>query len=317
MKVLIIGGIQKTTEQLTTDDIRGCSTLYSYYIRKGFEKLGIETVFCRAGTSNAPHSYYEQLEIPEADHAICVEQKGFIVRDPLFFEIVRKKIPGKIATMCDSSRMKGPEDILFYTTLDDENETPIDDPSLVYLNWAVDMDICTPVKHDNIRILIDHSYYNRPCESVPDRSKDILLQLREYMSKTKRKDVTIRRFISGGIETVDLNEPWFEIYNRKGLSYTDACKEYGLSDIFIVTHKESMGLSVLESQAAGSLILAPRYFIKSDLIGDLHHILFDETIDFEEAFNSIDHQKSRTCASKYSWEPFVKLILSTLINGKT
>lgn len=308
-RVIIFSGIQKPTDKLLKSDIKGTGQLYSYYLRKEFEKLGIETVPCPCPSGSYGDDVYRGLipKIPEGDHIISVEQRGFYNRRHIKFLIpeMRKKISGKITTICDNNEIVGVEDMLYYAV------PSKDKPKSLYVGWAADPDECRPNKDaDILRVLIDHSYYGKG--SPREMSKSIILDTIKFAKEHTNKKVVVRRFVSGGVETLDLDNPRFEIYDRNGLTYPKACEEYSKADIFIVTHAESMGLSVLESALSGALIITPEGYIRDSLINPLHHIKIKNKIPWNKALNVIDIEKSVSSAGKYTWSNVARAIAKNL-----
>jgi len=299
MKVVVFSGIQKPTDAISTEDIFGTGQLYSYYLRKEMVKRGIETVPCRCPSVNAGVKEYEALTIPKGDHLISVEQRGIYLRKqhPILLKKMKESISGKITTICDNNEVIGAEDALFYAVPASPK------PKSIYVGWAVDHSVCFPQKDPNVlRILIDHSYYG--ANSNTDLSIPIFKDVMNFANEYKERPVIVRRFISGGVETCDANSKP-EIYNRSGLTFKDACAEYRQADIFIVTHQESMGLSVLESAAAGALVITPHGFIKQSLLHDLNHLTFQRGIPWKTALNMINHEESYKKTLKYNWSDVV------------
>jgi hypothetical protein len=144
-----------------------------------------------------------------------------------------------------------------------------------------------------------------------DLTEDITAQVCEFAKRHKEHQVIVRRFIAGGVETVDINNPqkMDKYVQGAGLSYEDACAEYSKTDIFIVTHKECMGLSVLESAMSGALVLTPEEYIKEDLLRHVHHIPFQQTIDWKHALENLDPKRARKRVIKFNINNFVKKIL--------
>ena len=131
-------------------------------------------------------------------------------------------------------------------------------------------------------------------------------------------NVIFKRFVTGkGVENVRLEGNTVEIFDsRYGLNHVDACKEYSKADLFVVTHPESMGLSVIESAMAGCLVLSPKGYIKSSLIKPLHHIEFEsvENIPWQKAIDGINHKLARSKASKFNWSNLSNKIINDLLN---
>jgi len=308
MKILIVGGIQKDEPELS--DIGSTPTLYSYFLRRELERLGCEVVYCNCEAADLPPeqsvAHYRNLEIPDADHALCVEQRAFYNRHGSFWAAFREKITGYLGTICDNSNCLGQEDVTFHATGESQGNA-------VKIGFAADGELLKPDKGPNTRILIDHSYYSGASKaSVEDRSTEILSQIGMAMLHTETS-TEFRRFVSGGVESIDpVMETEADQYNRIGLPWNEAAEEYRKADVFIVTHRESLGISVIESAMAGALILSPAGFINPEVIGGLHHIQFEGAIPWERVVRELNWQKSRAMAEKYDrWGEMAGIIKET------
>lgn len=354
----------KPTDHLRISDVNNTSTLFCYNLRKELAALGIHTDTIRAGPSRSSdrrhyqdfwgQSYtqvlnsllagQENLANENYDFAICCDQRSLFAREPLFAEILRDRTRGAIAVVSDNCNHVGEEDLLFYSVPDSLETSPAANAQrdkiskCKYTGWAADPKLCYPEQAAHpttVRILLDHSYYGTSAiklHSAIDLSIAIIQETCRMIKSNQHRVVNgkevsflARRFISGGVETLDINNPWFDVYNRQGLSYPEACREYRQADVFVVTHKESMGLSVLEAAMSGALILVPNHFIKKSLISDLNHIAFDANtaadecdpsaiinIPWKEVMRSLDPEKSRRLAMKYTWQKTVGRMLKHL-----
>lgn len=308
MKIVFFSGIGKATSNLSHSDIvGGAPSLYSYYLRKEFDGLGIETVPCRCPSIvENDKAYQDGYSIPKGDHILSVEQRGWFLRErcPSLWIKVKENITGKVTTICDNNAIIGEEDYLFYAIPAPQKEKS------VYVGWAADCDLLYPEKERGVlRILIDHSYYGY-CQR--DLSVEIIKDAMQFAGTYKGK-IIIRRFISGGIETVVLDkESRKDIYNRSGLSYLKACEEYRKADIFIVTHPESLGLSVIENAMAGTYIVAPYNHIKKPLLDSLHAYEFVGKIPWDLVLQQLNPELSRYKALEFTWNKVVRKIVETL-----
>jgi len=267
------------------------------------------------GKSSRFNVIVQDEDFPEADHALLIDNRGFINRVDKFYEMLRPKIKGAIGTFSASNVYTGAEDILYYMIPSGKSNKR----RCKLINWACTHEMCYPNQdEDKIRILVDHNYYGPHVNMVnADKTEDITNQVCEYFKGYKEKEVVIRRFIKGGAETVDpdnINE--LEKYKQgSGLNYEQACYEYSKTDIFFVTHKECMGLSVLESAMAGALIVSPKGYIKYELLKSVRHVEYEgDEIPWNEIFENIDIEKSRETALKFSWENATEKIYETLLN---
>ena len=104
------------------------------------------------------------------------------------------------------------------------------------------------------------------------------------------------------------------------MSFINACKEYNKAHIFIVTHEESLGLSVIEAAMAGALILIPTNpkgrgpCIKPWLVKSLNHIMFNpfNGIPWDKIINNINIEDNRVKASQYNYKNVTNKIVNFL-----
>lgn len=169
-----------------------------------------------------------------------------------------------------------------------------------------------------LHILVDHPAYELFHFNNYDKSKDILKQIFNY--KNFNKELVVRRFVIGDIETVDKKNYQVELYNRQGVNILKAYDEYNKCDIFIVTHPESMGMSVIECAMSGALILTPKDYINKEFLQDINYIEFENKIDWELVKSKLNPELSRTNALKHTWTRFynnmLKLIVRNMENDK-
>ena len=60
---------------------------------------------------------------------------------------------------------------------------------------------------------------------------------------------------------------------------------------------------------SGALVLTPEEYIKDDLLKNVHHVPFKETIDWNYALQNIDAKKARNKVIRFGINNFVKKIL--------
>jgi hypothetical protein len=328
MKILILVEFDIKHEKITLENINKLYQIYAYSIIKYFNKYkDVELIL-----NNLPNSRqkkFEDIDYPNVDHVLVLDNRGIYSRISSFYDILREKVQGAICTMCDNHKILGKENILFYMTPWGKRNKR----RTKYLGWCADHEICRPDKYKNkLQIMVDHSYYGK-WEKMNsfDKSLEIIKDVCNFAKEFKKnpnkykisgKDtfdenepIIIKRFISNSIETVDINNPYFEKYNRQGVSYSQACNEYNKSDIFIVTHLESLGVSVIENNMAGTLPVIPKGYIKDCLLSSITSVIYEsDTIPWEEVIANVDCNKIRNKALKHTWEKKVEIIHDTLIN---
>jgi len=311
MKIIFFAGIPKKTEEMTLNDINGTAALYSYFLRKEFQKMGIETEYCAARPGGAPVALLDKIEVPRGDHIISTAQKGFTVRcsrSKILLSNVRKSIKGKITSICDYATPNPIEDVIFYAI---QCQNPYRKNS--YIGWACDHEVLHPEQDPTkTRILIDHAYYGR---DKRDLTEKISLECLKFQGTFKGKEVIIRRF-SGpeGVETVTPSNVYCGAYNRStSMPYPKACEEYKKANFFFVTHPESLGLSVLESAACGAYVLSPEGYIRSRQLKQVRHVSFKRLdIPWDLAIRKMAPISSVNVTKDYNWTIMANKILNEL-----
>ena len=315
---------------MTIDQVNSTASLYKYYVGKKLLSMGCEVFTKYSGSSREPDwdAFFSSLENflksnGPFEAAISMAQRGYISRGKQngkrYYNLL-KKYCRKVTTICDNIDVIGFADITYYATpinikkISHRGHLDYIKNNSLYVGWAADPNTCKIEKDKRQKtILIDHAYYDT--KPYPDWTNDIVNSASNYMKKNK--NVIFNRFVSNtGVERVRLQDNTVEIFNRsKGLRHIDACREYSKSDIFVVTHPESMGLSVIESAMAGALVLSPKGFIKRGLISPLHHLEFSDKnkIPWDKAIRMVDHNLARSKAMKYNWDSVSSKIANSLI----
>jgi hypothetical protein len=321
---------EKQKEWLAT--ARTTCDVYARNLHREFTARGHEVVFAsslsatpKGQTPEAEakrHLRYEAMEYPEADHAICLEQHGFKRREPVFIENVRKATKGLVCSICDKDHEIGPEDLLFTA------RRPAYFPATArYVGWAADPAVFKPEKDpDWLTIFIDHksNAFGRY-----DDTEAILKSATSYAATLAREGrkagdpprrVRVVFFSPNGLEEidptevrdVDLGDDPRAFYRR--VPAADLAAWIRKSDIFVVTHGESMGLPVLESAMAGALVVAGRGFIKPELLRSLGHYEYDrvDEIDWDRLSSELDPRLYRRRAMHFTWGAVAERMLQSL-----
>jgi hypothetical protein len=303
VKIIFYGGLPAhSADALDWGELCGTQHTYSYFLRKELAKRGIQSDMFGFSTLDKKPD-----KIPEGDHLISVSQRGITnatTRIPDARKRVEAKIKGKITSICDfywDGHVE--EDMIFFARPHKDTEKH------KYVGWAACPKMLHPDKKANeIRILIDHTLY---VDTSEDSSSSVISQCMRF-KENFGLPVTVRRFISGGVETVITDNQIPTIYTRKGLPFPEACEEYNKANIFITTHAESMGLSVLESAMADTLVVTKKGYIGMDLLHDLNYVEHEGEIDWNEVIRKAVPGMSRVRAIKYNWVSVVDKILEHL-----
>ncbi|GEM_PF-5232766 len=284
MRILVVGDSRMLTRPLLRDSIDSWHTVNGFQISKWLQELGhnVEIEKMEAFIDE------EKLHINEGDlfdfalivHNYPSERPG----EPLFSNI-RKHLPenGLICSICDDDANIFYEDFRFFSTRKNPGSN---EGGKKQIFWGSDPELYYPDKdHNKVRILLDVWYY---LEREWDITKEIFDSCKEYVlsgefQKTHEKDIELVAWGEFGAFTVSKENPDGRLVNRPPRIPTeDFVSEFKKADIFVVTHSESLGLSVLDAAMAGCKIIVPvadrgygRRFIQPDLLSTVPHVKFD------------------------------------------
>lgn len=302
------------------------SNLYREFTARGHEVVFASSLAAAArNQSDEEHAKrvarYEKMIFPEADHAICLEQNGWRYREPIFFEKARAVTKGLICSICDHDHtVDGPQDFIFTA------RRPANPSRARYVGWAANSEMFLPEKDpDWLTIFIDHKY--DPSERHDDT--EVLLKSattyaarlaaegRRVGNPPRRVQVVffspdgLERIEPGEIRDVHLGNDRRTFYRR--VPGPELAAWTRKTDIFVVTHGESMGLPVLENAMAGALVLAHEGFVKPDLLRSLAHREYTnvDQIDWDGLVEQLHPQKFRRRASHFTWANTAQRMLDT------
>ena len=311
---------------------RSTCDVYAANLFREFTSRGHEVVFastlaarphdCSAEESAKRIARYEKMDFPEADHAICLQQNGWKYREPIFFERARAATKGLVCAICDHDNViDGPQDIVFTA------RRPVNPGRGRYVGWAADLDMFKPEKDPEwLTIFIDHKYH---LTAKHDHTEALLKSATSYAARLandgrlvgnppRRVQVVffspdgLERIEPGEIRDIDLGTDRRTFYRR--VPGPELAAWTRKTDIFVVTHGESMGLPVLENAMAGALILSREGFVKPELLRPLSHYEYQrvEQIDWDGLVERLDPVRSRRRASHFTWAEVAERILDAL-----
>jgi hypothetical protein len=305
------------------EGIKSFGAVWSYYLPAELEKLGVEVVRLdsmrhRSLTTRQLVEFHENLDLAGVDHilGLGIRYWSFLPRE--CGEALRKRLGRyqSLAQVHDSTLLdKTPADVTF-ALKDRSSDFPpgagkIGRRHQLYqrhtclVGWAADSALCHPNQQDDeLTILVDHPTF---AFTSVDVTLSTLMNLRELVRNPKLwsdrfRSIRVRQFVDHEVVDVDLTaELMVKPYNRKGIPYVEACREYSQAHVFMVTHSESVGQTVVETATAGALVLAPEGFIAEDRLATVRHHKWTRFIRWEEVLPQIDVQASREMALENSW----------------
>jgi hypothetical protein len=272
-------------------------------------------------------AWFENLPVLGFDIVLALGLRYFSsVQKTIIHNLKKRLYPGFLCQIYDGSRLDN-DDVDITFTLKNHNiheeykfgsaanryvrHRAFND----YIGWAADSELNIPLQSDqHLQFLVDHTNYG---DNPVDLSDDILSQIRDFVNseiwKNQWKSVIVRRFDSGKIVTVDLNDQSLvKRYDRTSIPFREVCAEHSRCHVFFVTHPESVGLVVLETSMAGALTVTPKKFISSDRLNKVRHIEYSEKINWVQVLDSIDPLASREKALKNSWELVAQRMLAAV-----
>lgn len=289
MRLLLLG-----QEIRDLADVHNFSGVYSFFLARALREAGAEVCFSdpsRDGLS------YRLLDIAGVDHIVGMHSRHFDQAPADCLIELRARFRGAVTQMSDRPLRHQMVDCTF-TARDDKGIR-----GNHCIGWAADPDVCRPGQfRSELMILIDHPDY--VLDRGWDRTAAVKSHVREFMAT--------RSLWADGFDWV----PAFEIadgeivpcdfetvrpFSRRHIPYPDACAAYGRASVFMVTHRESLGLTVLEAAMCGALPVVPKGFIQPDRLATIRHVEYEGALAWPAVLDAIDIEASRQMAMVNSW----------------
>lgn len=312
MRLLLIA-----PEVKALDAVRSFSGVWSWYLSAELRRRGVDFDFTppvhMSGMSDQEViRHHRKLDLTGYDHILALGTRYFERVPETVGKELMLRLPGAVTQVHDAGRPVKTCDCTFTLRSDRLNEFNH------YVGWAADHEMITP-RHTpgELRILIDHPDYSSE-RLDNDISSRIIEDCQKFIrSEVWRKDyqsVRLRRIADGCIEDVYTSD--VPAYQRKAIPFAEVCEEYSKTHMFIVTHPESVGLSVLETAMAGATILSPVGFIQPDRLATVRSLTFHGSIPWEHALGHINIKASRRKALENSWSRVAMRMLVYFKNFK-
>lgn len=290
MKILILSS--KPHNIINNTCINNQSGIYAFFFAKWLGKYNDCVI-----THNSLWLEINAIKnLPEYDFCILSINRGARVIGAQKMAELRKKIKFQIITICGSNSIIGTEDLLLFTLGKNKKRT-------MRLFWGADFELLQPKKDKIINVLVDHQYYGKKSSDIYKRDKTeyILDSLLKYKEKN---NITIKHMGTGCVNDVSTGYKIIDYTQSDAIDFRKMYQFYNSAHIYVVTHPECFGLSVIECAAAGALIVTPAGYINKDILKHIHHVIIDNfnTIDWDDIIKKIDIEKSVKMAHKFSYE---------------
>lgn len=219
----------------------------------------------------------------------------------------------------DGCRRNDPADINFsFKECDEEYKE-----KNATIGWASDSDLNFPEKEkEYLNVLLDHDIYGKSVGEYTEFMDDLRLQLIRLFEESD-KPVKIAKLVDGGIEYITkeqlvsgyVGKPYTK---TKNIPYTDIVRYHNAADIFIVTHRESLGLVALEVSLAGAVVVCPTGFLSKCRLNSIIH--YEWNIESPLPWNTVlslaNPDKIRNKALQNTWDKMARIIAEVLIEEK-
>ena len=114
-------------------------------------------------------------------------------------------------------------------------------------------------------------------------------------------------------ETVTTANVKTEPFDRKHIPFEDIAKEYRCTHVYMVTHKESVGLTCLELGFCGALTVAPNGMIYQDRLDTIRHFAHEGTrAPWGAILNGINIRAAAEKAREQTWDKVADRMLTWL-----
>jgi hypothetical protein len=322
MRLLIIGPIVDRIE-----DVRNFSGVWAFYLLREFRRMGVDCSDIlqpiHKGTISDKEriEHHKAIDVSSYDHVLALGTRYFDRLPSACGEILQSKMnkkgKGLVCQIHDGPTRKSPCDVTFHIKPDNPFLSGTHGGSTnanVPIGWAADPLLFYPEQHGGLtRILIDHAQLEGG--EPDDYTVAMIEQAQAFASSIYREQpVLIRWIMDGGVATIDPGKPIEpKPYKRKTIPLLDIAQEYRLADIFVVTHPESVGFSVLETAMCGALPVIPRKAVSSKLLRTVRsYNTRDGRIDWNEVMGMLSPDLSRRKALMNDWSEVARKIIDHL-----
>lgn len=310
MKVLMIADEVESPEK-----VNSFSRMWTYYLRKALRAQGVEVTMQRRFNSKDDTIMGYISEVLDAslgyDCILATGVRYFTMIPAIIGRTLRREFPGIVAQIYDGSLLdKGNTDVTF--TVRDDTYKYLGDERLsahekynTYAGWAADEDLFYPEKDGTgkLNIFIDHPAFDR---SQLDYSLNVLINL-EYLPV----EANVYTLDDGGLLVVD-EDYGVQPYHRKSIPAPEFAAQLRKADIFISTHKESLGQTIIEAARCGALVLCPDGFAPADRLKSVVRLNYGSRIDWKTALAMADKERCYNRVKDCTWGNVAKRIIADI-----
>lgn len=259
MKILLITSYDDLNElkkqnydEITFDKCKSKFQIFALIIYKYFLRLDAEIILMNSSPNCKSVEFrfnINQLNIPQIDHTIIIEDNGFINRQTEFIKTIRNMTLGLVCGISMYAKCMSGEDIIF-------NVIPQNTifPKFISLNYPIDDELFVSRKTNNkIEIMIGGNTTN--CIDKCDITQMISLQVNEFINKNNLVEINMKTLTRDSIITY--NNFTKKTTTSKNTTNFDYPMIYENTCIYFVTSKFEQPYFLYELSMMNILIVAP------------------------------------------------------------
>lgn len=307
MKLLIVG-----PDIRDLNKVKNFTGVQAYYLMEQLRKRGVGLHFIE-NKNPKPLEYFKDVDGAGCDHVLALGLRYFTHQPIGCAALLKAKVPGAVTQLHDGlvHEYLNPfmVDVDCTFTFRDDSERTRDYGRYAdknhFIGWAADPKLLYPEQSKTeLRILIDHPYYKSGTPDITQAvTEDVVAFAHTSLWQDRFKTIKVRRLINGGAEDVTLANVNTKQFDRKHVPFSEIAREYRKAHIYMVTHKESVGLTCLELGYCGALCVASRGLIYQDRLDTVRHVQYDGSrAPWSDVLASINIPKTVLTARKQTWE---------------
>lgn len=314
MKLLVVGPDIRDIGR-----VKNFTGMQAFYIARELRKRGVDLHFIDHKPKGDPLQYFRGVDGAGCEHVLALGLRYFTHQPAGCAAILKTKIPGTVTQLHDGVVHESLAEHLVGVdctfTFRDDSTRARDwkrySASNHYIGWAADPEFLYPQQSDELRILIDHVYYK---QGQPDMTaaitRDAVMFARTSLWRDRYRTLKLRRLVNGGAEDVDMNATVRQ-FDRKHVPFVEIAAEYRRAHLFMVTHRESVGLTCLETAYCGALPVVPAGMIYRDRLDTFRHVEYEgDRVPWMKVLDAIDIQASADIACQHTWDKVVDRMLT-------
>jgi len=306
MKLLVVGPDIRDLRK-----VKNFTGVQAYYLADQLRKRGVELHFIDPKPSN-PLEYFADVDGAGCDHVLALGLRYFTHQPVGIATILKTKVPGAVTQLHDGlvhSSAAGMENVDCTFTFRDDQQRTRDwhryADKYHYIGWAADHQLLYPEQNKTeLRVLIDHPYYKTGQPDITEAvTQDVLAFAHTGKWRDDFKTIKVRRLVNNGAEDVTLHNCTTKMFDRKHVPFPDIAREYRKAHVYMVTHKESVGLTCLELGYCGALVVTSHGLIYPDRLETMRHVAYEGVrAPWGDVLSAINVPKSALVARKQTWD---------------